>query len=234
MDQVGKCCRCAYRLSLPLTVGIQAAAASLFCVEIVAGVLWGVSSDFPLKSGIVAIILSCVAAVCTGIMTGLGHWYATQSSMVFSIYLSVAFVFEIARSRSFFLRGNLAAVGTLTALGAAIRLVMVILEEVPKPLIKSSAAQTDGDLCKEATSGFWNRTMLLWLNPTLLHGFRQNLEMEHLANLGPDFSSEALSDRFEVVWAKSTCLDTTDGILSMFTKLTACFFQQPTSLQITA
>lgn len=195
---------CCLSLCATSNVGTQVAAACLLCIEIVAGILWGVSSDFPLESGIVAIVFSCVAAVCTGVMIALGHWYATQSSMIFSIYLSVAFVFEIARSRSFFLRGNLAAVGALSALGAAMRLAMVILEEVPKPLVKSSTARKEDDLCKEATSGFWNRTMLLWLNPTLLHGFRQNLEMEHLANLGPDFSSETLSNRFEVVWAEST------------------------------
>lgn len=207
MVQVGKRCDGVSCFSL-LLIEIQAAAIGLLCVEIIAGAIWAASSDFPLKSGTVAIVFSCAAAFCTAVMTSLGHRHATQSSMVFSIYLSIAFVFEIARSRSFFLRGNLAAVGALTAVGTAVRILMVVLEELPKPLIAPSPARSvaspDEYLCKEATSGFWNRTMLLWINPTLLHGFRQNLEMEHLAGLGPDFSSEMLSIKFEVVWAKST------------------------------
>lgn len=189
-------------LSGPLLWCKLAAGAALVAVEIIAGILWGVSLDFPTPSAPVAVTLSCLAAACVVVMVGLGHRYATQSSMLFSVYLSIAFVLEMARTRSFFLRAGLAAVGALTSVGTVLRLVLLILEEFPKPLAASPSEKPENAVSQEALGGFWNRTMLFWLNPTLLRGFRQHLEMENLASLGSDFAAENLSNRFEPIWAR--------------------------------
>lgn len=188
-------------LSGPLLWSKLAAGIFLVCVEIAVSVVWGLSSDFPAPSSIVVSCLSCIAALCTVTMAGLGHRFAIQSSMLFSIYLTIAFVLEMARSRSFLLRDGLQAVGALTIIGTVLRFALMILEEIPKPLVKTLTDDySDEEMSQEATGGFWNRTLLVWLTPTLLHGFKQNLEMEDLAPLGPAFSAEKLSNRFESAW----------------------------------
>lgn len=195
-------------LSGPLLWSKLAAGAVLICVEIAAGVVWSLSSDFPAPSSIVVSCLSCIAALCTVTMAGLGHRFAIQSSMFFSIYLTIAFVLEMARSRSFFLRDGLQAVGALTTVGTVLRFALMILEEIPKPLVITPTNNSSNEeMSQEATGGFWNRTLLVWLTPTLLHGFKQNLEIENLAPLGPDFSAKKLSDRFEPVWANGTYME---------------------------
>lgn len=205
-------------LSGPLLWSKLALGAGLVCVEVAASVVWSLSPDFPGPSSIVVSCLSCIAALCIVAMAGLGHRFAVQSSMLFGIYLTIAFVLEMARSRSFFLRDGLQAVGALTVVGTVLRFALMILEEIPKPLVKSPTDDSsDEEMSQEATGGFWNRTMLVWLTPTLLHGFKQNLEIENLAPLGPDFSAEILGERFEPVWEKGTYME---SYISPFLPLT--------------
>lgn len=193
-------------LSGPLLWSKLALGVLLVGIEVAVSIAWGLSSDFPESSSVAVSCLSCIAALCTVAMAGLGHRFAVQSSMLFGIYLTIAFVLEMARSRSFFLRGGLQAVGGLTTVGTVLRFALMVLEEIPKPLVKTPTndSSSDEEMSQEATGGFWNRTMLVWLTPTLIHGFKQNLEIEHLAPLGPDFSAETLAQRFEPVWDKGT------------------------------
>lgn len=132
----------------------------------------------------------------------LGHRYSMRSSSLLSIYLTITFIISIAKPRSFFLRDrSLRATGALALLDTVFRLVLVVLEEFPKPLLVKDGESAQ-DFCKESTGGFWNRTLLIWVFPTLLRGFRRNLKMRDLMSLGPEYSSATLSDRFEPIWQK--------------------------------
>ena len=101
------------------------------------------------------------------------------------------------------MRPKLDATGALAVVGVVARVALLLLEEVPKPL--KEEAKGTGELNKEATGGFWNRTLLIWLNPVIWNGFSNSLSVGKLLSLGPEFSSKRLSERFEPIWEKSRC-----------------------------
>lgn len=165
--------------------------------------LWSLSDDFPSPSAVVAVTFSCISAACVGVISGLGHRHSIKSPAFLSFYLFIFFLFDVVRSRSFLIRDHLDATGALAVVGTVGRIAQLLLEEVPKPLTED--AKGSEDLNKEATGGFWNRTLLVWLNPIIWNGFSNSLSVSKLLSLGPEFSSKKLSEKFEPIWEKSKC-----------------------------
>lgn len=142
-------------------------------------------------------------------MIGLEHRHSPYSSTFLSVYLSIFSLLDVVEARSLLLRSTeLRAVGAMTVVAAILKLVLVTLQEVPKTLrIDGEGEGDDEKQSQEASSGFWNRTLLLWINNKLTYGFRHELRMSDLGNLGPDFSSIQLSAKLEPHWQKGRFLN---------------------------
>lgn len=100
------------------------------------------------------------------------------------------------------MRSEYHALGAVTVSAAALKLVMMVLQEMPKKNIIRDP-KTARPVGKEAVSGFWNRTLYVWLNKTFYTGFRALLQPEDLDELGPEFLSELLAEKFNDKWSKS-------------------------------
>lgn len=144
--------------------------------------------------------MSCLSTLCIIIVLTIEHGYAAQSSALLTLYLTITALLDVAETRSF-LRRPVAVhgVGALCATTALSKAVLLGLQEIPMQF-GSELNKTIPRLAQEATAGFWNRTLLLWLNSTLCFGFRKNLRMQDLANLGNDFSSKNLAKKFQRRW----------------------------------
>ena len=154
-----------------------------------------------MRSGIAvgAAALSCIAAVVLAVLVGYEFHRSFQSSVLTGLYLLLSILFGIVKTRSYFLR-TLPALAGLSTSGVAFQLILLILLEIPKTsAIGKDLRQTIG---KEVVTGFWNRTFFVWLNSTFLLGFRNVLTVNDLETLGPEFSSEKLSTRFNQKWTK--------------------------------
>lgn len=177
----------------------------LLGVEIASLGLWSRLPAVRSDASLAALSLVCVGTLCIVAAVGLEHRHSFRSSALISLYLSLTALLDAVKARSLFLRpgARLHAVGGLAAAAAAAKLALVLLQEVSKRThIKDPALRRS--LSKEATSGFWNRSLFLWLNSTFLLGFRSVLRIDDLGSLGDDFSADHLSARFEPVWAKCT------------------------------
>ena len=145
-----------------------------------------------------------MSSVCLAGCLFTEHRHSLRSSAILSICLTSGIVFDAATARSYFLRSGCDDLGAVTVLAAACKLAVMILEEIPKNKFakmpnKETSSEKDSP-GKEATSGFWNRTLYLWLNETFHAGFKQILCIDQLDKLGPEFSSETLSEAFKTVW----------------------------------
>lgn len=123
-----------------------------------------------------------------------------RSSGFLSVWVTLSVVLDGTIARSYYLRSAAYHnVGALVATTGAMKLIVMILEEIPK---KNYAKDKDTGkpIGKEALSGFWNRIFYLWLNQTLYSGFRVILTVDNLDNLENIFSSEALAERFITAW----------------------------------
>ncbi|KAK2594831.1 hypothetical protein QQS21_007459 [Conoideocrella luteorostrata] len=175
--------------------------AALLGVEIASLVLWSIVPTYRSSVSLAASSLSCVSTFCIVAVVNLDHRQSLQSSTFVSVYLSLTTLLDIVKARSYFFRSGLQAMGGLSSAAATIKFLLLILEEIPKRTqIRDSALRNS--VSKESVSGFWNRAMFLWLNETLLLGFRDIIHVSSLGQLGREFSAKQLSDKFRPVWTK--------------------------------
>ncbi len=164
--------------------------------------------------------MSCVSAVCITILLFAGHVYFLHSPGFLSMFLSVTMLFDIAITRTYFSRHGLATLGKVHATITAIKLALVILEEVSKrSLIRVEELRSS--LGHEAVAGFWNRSIFFWVNSTLLIGFRSKITQSSLGNIGPQFGSERLQADFRRLWENG------DDHKSKHALLLACLYTVP-------
>lgn len=75
----------------------------------------------------------------------------------------------------------------------------MVLLEIPARQTPELQSQC---LTEELTCGFWNRSVIAWINPLLLIGFRRNLLMSDLKSLDKTYSTQYLDHQFTKVWDK--------------------------------
>lgn len=163
--------------------------------------LWHNTDYFRSSVTVAACSMSLVASICTMCIIAITHMYSLQSSAFLSIFFTLTGLFDIAMARSYFLRDTLGAIASLQTCVVILKLVLIILQEVPKrSLYLSETLQSS--VSAESASGFWNRSMFLWLNPLLIFGWRKRFKLDDLPNIGEEFASEKLFDRFSPHWAQ--------------------------------
>lgn len=127
------------------------------------------------------------------------HRRSIRSSALFTMYLFLGALLDATKSRSFFLRPGMTALGGLAASSALLKLLLLILQEVPK---QSLFIDTNLHLSMglEATGGLLYRLGFLFLGPLFVTGFRGQISMNDLDHLGPDFAAEKLYQQLKRRW----------------------------------
>lgn len=184
---------------------LQITALAMVALEIAKSAVWCQrypDSTVPTLSAtsLAAAILVPIAALLLAVMMHVEYFASTYSSSLIGGYMSIGILLDAAKTRSLWLRPTFNPAGQLSLVILVVKFLSIILQEVPKPLNQSALANRS-DVYREAKAGFWTRTLALWVNPTLVYGFRNALSLSDLGNLGPDFSSATLLARFEPVWA---------------------------------
>lgn len=151
--------------------------------------------------GITAASLALASALCINIMVYAEHVYSLQPSTLISVYLSVTLLFDVARTRTYFLREGFHSIGGLSIALMVLKAAVLLLEEVSKRGLVRDAA--DRFVNNETFSGFWNRALFLWLNSSLVLGFRTVLDSNDLQDIPPEFRTEHASNKFMQAWNRS-------------------------------
>lgn len=178
---------------------VQVTAAILLAMQIASIAVMAQAPIFQTAVSTASGILSCIDAFLIGALLYMSHRHSMQPSTLLSIYLPVTILFDAAKARSCFTRYDLDVSGSLLATVAALKFVLLVLEEVPKRTLFYNS----GYVGKEAISGFWNRSVFWWLNTTLITGYRSLLVVDTLEELDPKFDSVVLLSRLDQVWKPS-------------------------------
>ena len=143
---------------------------------------------------------ACIATLLIGIVVAVSHVFALRSSALVSLYLSITVLFDAAKIHSYSSRDDTHDLTYATIATVVIKSVLLILEEIPKRTIIA-----DDNLRKnvgnEALSGFWGRSLFVWVNKILFRGFHMVISSDDLDNLSPELSTKHLNDRFSQTWA---------------------------------
>lgn len=171
----------------------------LLSCQVASLALWAVSSVPRHDLAVASAAVICVGSVCIFFLLYAEHIYSYRPSTLLSVYLTLMVLFDIAKTRSYFLRGDLDALAGLSVAVVVVEFVLLLFQEVSKRRLVTTR-NSQPRLSGEALSGFWGRALFLWVNSTLKLGFRSILRVEDLKDLGPEFSSERLHADFEPHW----------------------------------
>ncbi len=145
--------------------------------------------------------LDFAAALAVAAVVYIEHRHAIRTSALLGLFLAIGTLIDGTKSRSYFLRG-LVSSGAVAAATAAVRLILVVLEEVPKTnLIIDPELRTMSD--GEATSGFFSRSLFLFLRPMLRSGYKGVLVLDDLSDLGIEFAARGLFSALSDHWPAS-------------------------------
>lgn len=144
-------------------------------------------------------VVDLVAALFVTAWLYLEHGHMLRSSFMLTIYLFATVLTDITKSRSFFLRHNLAVPGGLASAAATLQLGLLCLQEVSK---RADVIDTNlrDSLGEEAISGPVSRLFFLFLRPIFRIGYRTDLSMKDLSQLDPDFSPALLFQQLRTRW----------------------------------
>ncbi len=179
-----------------------AAAAALVAVQIANLALW-CASDLEyvdLKLGRIAAAFSLLSASCITIISVSSHCYFIGSSTFLGLFLTITLPADIVTTLTYHSRPGLTHIARLQIAVPVLKFILLGLEEVSKrSLIR--AQNVRDSLGDEGLAGFWNKSLLLWLNPLLLFGFRHNITSDSLPALASQYASDILYREFETKWA---------------------------------
>ena len=175
----------------------------LMSAQIAVLVLWYILALVRSDISVASAVLLCASSLCISVILYAEHIYSIRPSTFLSIYLSLTMLLDIAKCRSYFLRSGYEPIGGIYIATIVLKATLLLLEEISKRgLVYQNRLRFP--IGNEAVSGFWNRSLFLWLNSTLILGFRSMLKVEDLPYLGPEFNSEELFHQFQPHWKKGS------------------------------
>ncbi|KAM3468119.1 hypothetical protein MY5147_008259 [Beauveria neobassiana] len=159
-------------------------------------VLWHKTDYFHSEVTVAASAMSLVASICTFAIVAIAHTYSLQPSAFLSVFFSITMLFDITMTR-----GTPNTLAALQFCVVVLKLVLIILAEVPKRGLYRSQLMRSA-VSAETASGFWKRSLFLWLNPLSYHGWFHDLTADNLPNIADELRSEKLFDQFVPYWAQ--------------------------------
>ena len=177
---------------------------ALLGLQIAQTALWALPAADSTKASVPANALLTVGILALCLLSFAEHTRSVKPSFILNTYLFCSLLFDIARSRTLWLRSEDAFndnIAIVTTVAVGVKLLLLVLEAVEKRhILKSEYAGYP----PEATAGFYNRALFWWLNPLFKLGFNGALRVDDLFVLDKELSSERLLGQFEEKWSKGT------------------------------
>lgn len=152
------------------------------------------------------------------------HRHAIRASALVGLYLVLSIVIDAVETRSYFKR-DINSLGAISAVSIAVRLTLLVLDEVPRvnliidPIIRDASG-------REATSGFWSRTLFVFMAPLFHIGFKRTILPQDLSPIGIEFSSKRLFTEISRNWKPTEQM-------GKYSLMLACFFTWKTPFYAT-
>ncbi|KAL4924344.1 putative ABC multidrug transporter [Aspergillus undulatus] len=167
-------------------------------------VLWARSSSstFRTDASVAVNAVFIPASFLLALLSYAEHNFSTPPSFVLTGYLFVTVLFDIAKTRTLWLReagGTSETIAALTSVTVVLKLVLILLESTEKRSILLDEYRA---YPPEATGGLFNRTFFWWLNPLFRQGLSQSLVVDDLFVLDKQLSSRRLHSVLETAWNK--------------------------------
>ena len=150
------------------------------------------------KVSIPAYTVVIITITGLAILSFLNHSRSPRPSPLIQSQLLLTIIFDIARVRTAWLVNNENTIAWLRSIVLVTKVVLLVLESLSKAehIVDTRRYTTS----PEDRAGIFSRSLLLWLNPLFLHGYRNKLSGDDLYPVGEDLATSNASEALNVGW----------------------------------
>ncbi|KAK2786100.1 hypothetical protein FQN52_007979 [Onygenales sp. PD_12] len=159
-------------------------------VQLILLVLWSKEREIKTRASLASLALTFVGTGGMGLVSYAEHLHSVKPSILLNAYLFGSLVLDATRTRTLWLIGDHLLIAILLTVSLGMKLLMLLLEATKK---RNILQPKYSHYPPEAISGFFGRTLFLWLNPLFAKGSSQLLVLDDLFELDKHLSSEYLS-----------------------------------------
>lgn len=145
-----------------------------------------------------AISVSLIGALVFAPLSYKEHRKSIKPSFILNVYLIITLLFDVAHTRTIWLRGGYTPLAIVTTAATAIKFLLLILETFER---RSILRPDQGDYPPYATSGIINRSFFWWLNPLFRLGYSKTLAVKDLFALDQPLVSTGLHESLDDSWS---------------------------------
>ncbi|KAJ5038620.1 uncharacterized protein L3040_006301 [Drepanopeziza brunnea f. sp. 'multigermtubi'] len=165
-------------------------------IRLVTLVLWALPSSFRTKWSLPSATLSLLASLSVCILSYSEGRKSIRPSIVLNVYLFFASLFDIVQLRTLWLASSYAGlqrIATSDSVGLALRILLLILEAIPKQ-------EREVHVSPEDTAGLYSLRTFWWLNRILLLGRTKQLESSDLFPIDSGLRTSRYSPPLRTTW----------------------------------
>lgn len=152
------------------------------------------ASKFTLPVSLVALVTIAALAV----LSLLDHSRSPNPCFVVQFFLFITLLLDSARLRSIWLTSDGDVIAALYTTAFVSKALVLLVESLHKTT--HFVDQSPGPVSPEETAGLFSRTMLFWLNPLFLRGYRKKLSVEDLYCIDDDLASHKVTEALDDAW----------------------------------
>lgn len=157
------------------------------------------------RTTVAAVALDAVNALLMVSVSYSQHYRSPRPSTLLLIFLGISLPLNGIRARTMWAAQTHMFCAVFIA-GVGLDLVKLLLESVEqKPFLTDEATKSP----RETIANVFNRSMFWWLNPLLIHGFKDVLEADKLLSIDARVNDATGGDLFMQKWdagLESSCL----------------------------
>lgn len=175
---------------------------ALGVTQLVLTVLWALPLVTRTQASVAVNAVTIVGTLVLGALSYSEHNRSVRPSFVINLYLAVTLLFDIAKTRTLWLRdpgGINKSIAIVTSLGVGIKSLLFLLEALEKRRFLRPEYK---GYSPEALAGIYNRSFFWWLNPLFKSGFSKILAVDDLFVLDKQLEAKRLHREVEAEWKK--------------------------------
>ncbi|GKZ84939.1 hypothetical protein AnigIFM56816_010499 [Aspergillus niger] len=165
-------------------------------------VLWALPSATRTDASVAVNAVTTVGILLLCVFSYAEHNLSVRPSFLLNIYLGATLLFDIAKTRTLWLRHPEdinQVIAILTSVGAGLKILLLLLEATEKRFILKLEYE---NYPPEALAGIYNRSFFWWLNSLFRRGFSKVLGVDDLFALDKQLESKRLHRILKGVVAK--------------------------------
>jgi hypothetical protein len=176
-----------------------AAALFLACTQLVMLSLWASAPQQRTAASIPATTVSTLGALALVLLSGLEDSRSIRPSAIINTYMLFSLLLDIPQARTLWLRPGPTSLPFVFSVGMTVKAISLCLEACTKKRFLLAPHRV---LAPEMLVSLYDRTLLWWLNPMFLLGFKSKLSFEDLSPIDNGLFSKRLDGQFQALWVR--------------------------------